>query len=183
MKIYWIATLIGLMLCGCLKDRTFDLIQSETDIQITAGLVVVNEICASGSTYTSEFGGTSPDWFEIFNPSQDTIILAGNRWYVTDDPALPSKYLLPEIKIAPHKFFVVCCDNADSVALQVHTNFSLSSNGESVGIYYKTDAGPYTKIDEHAYVSATAGISIGRIPDGTTNWANCSLMTPGTANQ
>lgn len=177
------AIVIAIFFFGCMKDRTFDIVLSDSDKQIEAGMVLVNEICASGSTYTNEFGGSSPDWFEIYNPGSDTLLLDSARWYVTDDLTLPFKFMLPKIKLAPGKFFVVCCDGIDSIAQQIHTNFSLSSNGEDIGIYYRTDAGPFILIDDHEYSSAVSGVSVGRIPDGSENWSNCSLMSPGTPNQ
>lgn len=177
------AILIAALQIGCMKDRSFDIILSETDKQVEVGMVLINEVCASGSTYTNEFGGSSPDWFEIYNPGDDTLTLDSARWYITDDLTLPFKFMLPKVKISPRNFFVVCCDGIDSIAQQVHANFSLSSNGESLGIYYKTDAGPFILIDDHSYSSAVSGISIGRIPDGSENWTNCSLMSPGTSNQ
>ena len=175
----------GILLCvtSCMKDRTFNIALSDADKQVTVGTVLINEICASGSTYTNEFGGSSPDWLEIYNPNFDTLKLEKDRWYVTDETTFPYKFALPEIKIPPRKFFIICCDSNDSIAQQVHTNFSLSSNGETVAVFYKTEAGPFLQIDVHSYNSAVSGVSIGRIPDGSTNWANCSLMTPGTSNQ
>jgi hypothetical protein len=183
MKKSLLLLIIPLFLSACMKDRTFNIVLSGTDKEITPGMLVINEICSSGSTYTNEFGGTSPDWFEIYNPGSDSVTLVKDHWYVTDDQTLPFKYDLPRIIIPPHKFFVVCCDGIDSIATQIHTNFSLSSNGESVGLYYKTDGGPFILIDDHTFGSATASVSFGRIPDGSSNWTTCTLMTPGTPNQ
>jgi hypothetical protein len=179
-KLFFI--IVSVCLSACLKDRTFDIVISDKDKQVTRGIILINEISANGSTFSSEFGGYV-DWIEFYNPGSDTINLSDGRWYTTDDLSFPNKYQLPERKIAPHGFLVICCDGVDSVNQQIHTNFSLSSNGESAGLYYKTDGGPFTEIDSHVFGAQAASVTIGRIPDGSSNWTSCSLMTPGSPNQ
>lgn len=172
-----------LILFSCTKDRSFNVPDdTNTGVIIQAGSLKVNELCATGSTYTNELG-TPTDWFEIYNPSSDTFTLSSGRWYCTDNQSMPTQYVLPEIKIAPRGFFVIQCDSRDTVANQVHTNFNLSSAGEAIGLFYRKSDGTVLQVDYRSFAAQTSGTSMGLLPDGSDNWTRCSTMTPGASNR
>ncbi|HEU4716351.1 MAG TPA: lamin tail domain-containing protein [Bacteroidia bacterium] len=188
--------LLLLFLGGCTKDRIFPvpetpLTQQDTLSVITGtsgqhmilhpGDLLINEFVATGSTYPNELGSPS-DWVELYNSRTDTVIMYSGYWYTTDTLGEPGKYPFPvTIKIPPHSYYVYQCDGNDSYVTQVHTNFKLSASGEQIGLYYSSDGNSFRAIDSYTFSAQTAGLSTGRIPDGSTTW-NTLAPTPGTSN-
>lgn len=120
-----------------------------------------------------------PDWLEIYNTSTNPVTLSGK--YLTDDLTVPNKYLIPEgVTIAPGGFVVFYADGEPHQG-PLHTNFRLSKNGESIGLY-DSDANGMALIDAYAYGSQANPTSEGRYPDGTARWTTLSAPTPGAVN-
>jgi len=73
--------------------------------------LVINE--GSNKNYSSiqDENMEYPDWIEIYNPGSDTINLAG--YSLTDDINNPSKWVFPNIPIAPGEFRVIFCSGKD----------------------------------------------------------------------
>jgi len=78
--------------------------------EITAQ-VVINE--GSNKNYLSykDEDGKYPDWIEIYNPGSDTVHLAG--YSLTDDISAPSRWVFPNVSLAPGEFKVVFCSGND----------------------------------------------------------------------
>lgn len=97
---------------------------------------------------TSEFATPAPpaaappapeflDWVELANTGTETADLGG--WTLTDDPGQPPKWAFPPgTTLAPGGFLVVACSGRDVTTPApgglLHTNFSLSSNGEYLAL-------------------------------------------------
>jgi hypothetical protein len=179
--------LLSFSLNSCVKDRFEDGIDKNpndtTSIQITAGIIKINEIQAAGNVNQNEFGELA-DWIEIYNPTLNNITLAKGKWWITDDAFNnQKKYQIPvSITIPALGFWVVWCDNRDTFANDVHTNFALSSSGEDIGLYYENNDGNLIEIDIYSYPPQQGGTSIGRFPDGSDNWQVFSIPTPGQPN-
>lgn len=181
MKHTLLAVLAALSLTGCVKDRVLDLSSSSSSGGIAPGVLKVNEFIAAGSPNANEFGTTS-DWLEIYNPADTTFNLRAGQWYASDDLTTPRKYALPALSIPGHGFLVIWCDGLDTVATQVHTNFSLSSAGEDVLLYYE-GGGHAFEVDSYTFPAVTnSGSSTGRLPDGGATWTTFSTPTPGASN-
>ncbi|HQW25444.1 MAG TPA: lamin tail domain-containing protein [Saprospiraceae bacterium] len=73
--------------------------------------VVINE--GSNKNYLSykDEDGKYPDWIEIYNPGSDTVHLAG--YSLTDDISAPSRWVFPNVSLAPGEFKVVFCSGND----------------------------------------------------------------------
>ncbi|MBK7945567.1 MAG: hypothetical protein IPJ85_09775 [Flavobacteriales bacterium] len=173
------------LLAACVKDRTFPPRTgggSNGSIVITQGLLKVNELVAAGSTNVNEFG-TAEDWFEIYNTRTEAFTLQAGEWFVSDGgPSVPMKYELPEVTIPALGHLVIWCDNLNTFETQIHTNFALSSAGEHLVIYYKSDTTEFV-VDEYAFGPwSTPGASLGRSPDGGDNWVTFTHPTPGAPN-
>ncbi len=110
---------------------------SQDSVNITSqkGLII-KTIVAKGSIKENEFGNRS-DWIEIFNISDDTINLGLKKWFITDNPKRLKKYKLPSVIIHPNSSIIVWCDDEAKVRKQIHTNFKLSSYGESITLSCK----------------------------------------------
>lgn len=172
-------------MAGCVKDRIIPPRtdgEGSTNTSIGPGLLKVNEFVAAGSTNINEFG-SAEDWFEIYNTSSASVTLQAGMWFVSDaGPSSPTKYQLPEVTIPGNGHLTIWCDNQNTVATQIHTNFGLSSAGEHLVIYYQGDSASFV-VDDYAYGPQTnPGSSMGRSPDGSDNWIMFTNPTPGAPN-
>ncbi len=179
------AVFILFSLNGCVKDRIEDIIPplDTTVVDITPGVLKINEIQAAGNVNQDEFGQLS-DWIEIYNPNLEAVTMTQGRWWITDDAfSNPKKYQIPiTVTIPPLGFLLIWANNKDTYVTQIHTNFALSSAGEDVGLYYEDNQGNLIEIDQYSYPAQQSGTSIGRFPDGTPNWQVFSIPTPGQPN-
>jgi CotH kinase protein/Lamin Tail Domain/Secretion system C-terminal sorting domain/Chitobiase/beta-hexosaminidase C-terminal domain len=73
--------------------------------------VVINE--GSNKNYSSiqDEDREYPDWIEIYNTGADTVQLAG--YSLTDNMADPTRWVFPNVKLAPAEYLVVFCSGKD----------------------------------------------------------------------
>lgn len=122
--------------------------------------VYINEIYASGD-----------DWIELFNKSAEAKDIGGYKIY--DDAT--NKYTLPSGTLVPaNGFLIIHCDDLNS---GLHTNFKLTSAGETVYLESGTDV-----IDKVTYPVLDNGQSYGRYPDGSATFAVSGNTTQGSSN-
>ncbi|MEM7532267.1 MAG: lamin tail domain-containing protein [Chloroflexota bacterium] len=121
---------------------------------------------------------TTPDWIELYNPTDVAIGLDG--FYLTDDLADPIKYAIPNgLSVPAGGYLLFYADNEPEAGPQ-HTNFGLSNNGEAIGLFSPFGA---HAIDTIVYDQHPEDVSRGRFEDGTENWALLICPTPGQANE
>ncbi len=170
---------------SCMKDRTFPLPPGniigpggKDDIQV--GTLRVNEIVATGSTLDNSLTPAS-DWIELFNTTQDTIVLKEGQWYMSDSLNRPEKQKLPELTIMPRGYLIVWADSKDTlvyeggVLKEVHVKFGLNKDMEDVVLFYKKNSTEKFVVDYISYGPQQNGKSYGRMPDGTSN---IDFLTP-----
>jgi hypothetical protein len=122
--------------------------------------VYINEIYASGD-----------DWIELYNSNSSSKDISGFKIY--DDAA--NKYTIPAgTSIAANGFLILLCDDLNT---GLHTNFKLSSAGETVYLESKNET-----IDMVTYPSLDNGQSYGRYPDGSTTFAVSGTTTQNASN-
>lgn len=140
--------------------------------------VCINEYMNSNSTALVLPDGTAPDWIELHNPTANAINLGG--WWITDDPAVPDKHVLPSnLRIRAGEFLLLYADD-DVEDGEDHVGFSLDKEGETLRL---TD--PDGKVEVVEVGLGTTDFSTTRIPDCCTGagcWSSVSLGTPGTTN-
>lgn len=99
--------------------------------------VRINEISAANITGLRDEDNEPQDWVELFNTSSNTISLAG--WSLTDDEDEPEKWVFPPVSIAGRGYLIVFCSGKDrkptTPGSRLHSNFSLSPDGEFLGLY------------------------------------------------
>lgn len=140
----------------------------------------VNEIMADNDAILEDPDepGEFPDWFEIYNPTAETIDL--NGMYLTDDLSDTTQYLISgTLPITPDGFLIFYADDDDEQGI-LHTNFKLGASGESValvGIDGITIVDSYTWTDQQE-----TDVSIGRLPDGSPNWQTLLCASPRASN-
>ncbi len=143
--------------------------------------VSINEwMAGNGNSLADPADGHFEDWFELYNPSTNTVDLAGH--YLTDSLTNAAgvvtnkfKYLIttngPHV-IAPHGYLLVWADNETGQNLSLgvprpdlHVSFALSVGGEAIGLF----AADGTQIDYVTFGVQTNDVSEGRVPDGGAN--------------
>lgn len=138
--------------------------------------VIINEIMAvNRATYAAQ-DGLYYDYIELYNASSESVDLGG--WYLSDSIDYPRKWRLPEdTVIASGEYLIVFASGLDRKEdrTQLHTNFSLSSEGESVIL--SDSAGRI--MDRVDFDLMKADVAYSLQSDGT--WANAT-GTPGSAN-
>ncbi len=169
---------------SCTKDRIFE----KDPIIITPSdsnafyYIKINEVLAKGSLLTTDLGNTS-DWIELYNSASQSYTLKQGTWFISDNPADPEKFELPERTIGPGDFLVIFCDDSIRLAPQIHTNFGLSSSGEHVALYHKVNNVSFVVDSTSFGLQTEDNMSNARTPDGVNNWIYPSNPTPGNPNQ
>ena len=137
--------------------------------------VRINEVLANNTTVLSN-GGQFPDLIELYNHGDSAVDLSGMS--ITDTTATPRKFVFPAgTTIAPGQYLILYADSK-TVPGQIHTGFSLKSDGEGVYLYNTLAAGG-AQIDGVTFGAQLDNLSIGRAADGS--WV-LNQPTFGSAN-
>ncbi len=141
---------------GCNSDDTApDLVKADQSL-------FINEISANDS----------PDWLELYNPADTDVNLEGYKIY--DDVENP--YVLgADVTIPAKGFKVLYCDD---LAEGDHTNFKLSSNGETVTFVNAKNE----LLDEVHFPAMEKGEVYARSQDGSASWGLTTSPTKGANN-
>jgi hypothetical protein len=102
-------------------------------VPATAAPLITEFVAANSSTLADEDGAFS-DWIEIFNPDAESLNLAG--WYLTDSANSKTKWQFPSVTMPGGGYLIVFASNKNrrNPSGPLHTNFSLSANGEYLGL-------------------------------------------------
>lgn len=141
-----------------------------------SGQIVINELMADNETAVPN-GDEHPDYVELYNPSTQPVSLAGMS--LTDDPAVPRKFVFPAGATIPAQgFFLVWCDT-NTVAAGLHAGFGLGADGDELRLYA---ANGITLLSEIVFGLQAPDFSVGRVPDGAVTWV-LTEPTPLAANE
>ena len=144
---------------------------------LPGGGVVINEVLANNATL-EESDGSKPDWIELYNSSANPIDLGDMS--LTDDSTVARRWIIPSGTILNNGAYLkIRCDSG-LPSSTTNTGFALKANGGSVFLFDKiaNGSGPLSSV---AYGLQAADFSIGRVPNGTTNWV-LTIPTLGGAN-
>lgn len=99
-----------------------------------AAQAVITEVMADNESTLPDEDGAFSDWIEIHNPTSAALDLGG--WHLTDSAATPEMWRFPEVTLEPGGFLVVFASgkNRTIPGKPLHTNFSLSKNGEYLAL-------------------------------------------------
>ncbi|HXG49315.1 MAG TPA: lamin tail domain-containing protein, partial [Methylomirabilota bacterium] len=99
--------------------------------------VRINELMAANVSGLRDEDGELQDWVELYNTGSNAVSLAG--WSLTDDEEEPAKWVFPAVSIPPRGYLLVFCSGKDrrptAGTAPLHSNFSLSPEGEFIGLY------------------------------------------------
>ncbi|MBI4659625.1 MAG: lamin tail domain-containing protein [Verrucomicrobia bacterium] len=142
--------------------------------------LIISEFLTDNTAGIKDENGTRSDWIELLNLGSDAVNLEG--WYLTDDPALLTKWRFPEVPLAPNSYLRVWAsakDRADA-ATPLHTNFKLASEGGYLALV--DPAKEVVSSFGPSYPPQRPNISYGRdrVDPSLTGYFQSS--TPGTTN-
>ena len=134
----------------------------------------INEVVSSNSLFIDDDGDYS-DWIELYNDSSETISL--KSWYISDDKEDFKKWKFPERQIKAGEYFLIFASDKDKDSKYVHTNFKISSKGETIYLSNQNEE----LIDEIEVPKLNSDISYG-ISITNNNKVYFSNTTPGKQN-
>jgi hypothetical protein len=137
--------------------------------------IFINEFMADNShTILSPDFQEAADWLELYNAADSIIDLSG--YYLTDDLASPRKWVIPYgTTIRPGWHLLFWADGRDTLR---HLNFSLSKDGEQIGLFSPDGQ----VVDTLTFSAQISDISYGRYPDGGQTWYFFDKPTPAADN-
>ncbi len=144
--------------------------------QFVAAQVIINEYQSKNQRDLEDEDGDTPDWIELFNTSAEQLDLSG---YVLSDDTLQGKWNLPIGTILEaNEYLVIFASGKNRAFPNLHTSFSLSSEGEPVVLF-----APDGQIaDQLVAQPLEVHRSFGRLVDGEQETAVLYEATPGTSN-
>lgn len=137
--------------------------------------VRINEVMTDNSLFAPAANGKCYDWIELHNSSEEAVDLSGH--YISDNPDKLDKFLIESLVMEPGEYVVIYMSRLSGVDENgmLHTNFALSSLGES--IYVSNSEG--TIISTLTVPEGGSNISYG-IYNNKLVWL--STPTPGAEN-
>ncbi len=139
-----------------------------------APLVTLNEMVSNNATGIQDQDGDYSDWIELYNTSSSVSVnLLGLKLQDTSN-----EWVFPDITMNPQSYLIVFASGKDRLMGELHTNFGLSSSGETLslvnlnGVVINTVEIPPLYPDE----------SYGRFPNGSGDYQVFVNATPGTEN-
>ena len=129
---------------------------------------------SSNSLFIDDDGDYN-DWIELYNASSETISL--KSWYISDDKEDIKKWKFPDRQIKAGEYFLIFASDKDKNSKYVHTNFKISSKGETIYLSNQNEE----LIDEIQIPKLLTNISYG-ISIENNDKIYYSESTPGAYN-
>lgn len=120
--------------------------------------VYITEVCAVNPIRSGE-----NDWIELYNGTGNTVDLTG--WYLSDDPAVPTKYCMTGGTVAPGEHFVIEATSHTSRQKIGVATFGISPSGDTIVLSDREGS----VVDTFETGALSLGITSGRIesdPEG-----------------
>jgi CotH kinase protein/Chitobiase/beta-hexosaminidase C-terminal domain/Lamin Tail Domain/Secretion system C-terminal sorting domain/Right handed beta helix region len=149
--------------------------RNDLDLDLIKELnIFINEVFTTKSSVDGQ-----SDWIEIYNGGNSPVNI--QNMFLSDDVATLSKFLIlssgDETVIGGKSFKIFWADNDETLGLD-HTNFKLSSKGETVFLVQKDGI---TVQDKLQFPPLLEGQTFGRYPDGADS-LSILFPTPNSIN-
>ena len=166
------------------RRRAGACVQSLEARTLLAGNFVISEFVASNTSTVADEDGQFNDWIEVHNTSASPAGVGG--YSLTDDPALPRKWVFPNVTVPGNGYLLVFADGKDrrpADGSRLHANFSLNGDGEYLALFEPNGTTVATQLAP-AYPNQGADVSYGTDPasPGGATWRYFATPTPGAAN-
>ncbi|WP_313805895.1 CotH kinase family protein [Flavobacterium sp.] len=140
--------------------------------------LVINEILSTNVNSLTDENNDHEDWVELYNNGASPIGLLGHG--LTDDPASPFKWTFPQVTLNPGEYLLIWCSdkNRRVPGSPLHTNFKISSSGETVVLTNPSG----TTLQTVNPVSLQSDVSYGRFPNATGAFTFFLPATPNAVN-
>jgi hypothetical protein len=143
----------------------------------------LNEVEPENLTGLTNSAGQHAPWVELFNPSTNTVALAG--LYLTDTYADLANWAFPSgASIGPGQFLVIFVDGQTNLSTlsQLHTSFALSGGSGALALS-RLFAGQPQVLDYVNYTNLPPNWSYGSLPNGQS-FVRVAFYspTPGASN-
>jgi CotH kinase protein/Lamin Tail Domain/Chitobiase/beta-hexosaminidase C-terminal domain/Fn3 associated len=143
--------------------------------------VSITEFMAANQNTLNDEDGASSDWIEIYNAAAEPVNLEG--WYLTDTRANLVKWRFPFDVLQPKDYLVVFASGKNRAVpgRQLHTSFSLKSDGEYLGLIWTNGL---TIVSEFAptYPPQQTDVSYGRDAADPSRVGYFQIPSPGVQN-
>lgn len=158
---------------------------ASTPVQATVHDIIINEIQVANIDQFIDPSFNYGGWIELYNPT-DTVLYI-SRMYISDDPAVPTKYRFASTmgSIKPHGYRAIWFDHyAKSGDTRYSTNaykqvdFTLNVEGGTIYLYDSSG----NLVASQTYPPAYSRASYARTTDGGPIWAYTSTPTPEASN-
>ncbi len=97
------------------------------------GTIRINEFMTGNDRTLADEDGDYSDWIELMNVGATPVNLTG--WGLSDDLYQPHRWVFPSRNLQPGEILVVWASSKNRSGPALHTNFSLSAEGEPVVLY------------------------------------------------
>lgn len=168
---------------GIIQDEPQTTITLNQDLNLTAIFTesnsefFINEFLALNDSIFQDEAGEFDDWIEIYNSGDEPENIGG--LYISDNAENLMKWMIPNgTFIQPQNFLLFWADE-DQEQGELHTNFKLNGEGESLLL---VDHDGITILDSISYGTQSNNISYGRMPDGGNVWQFFENPTPDSSN-
>lgn len=152
----------------------------DTNPDVNAPPVVINEFLASNATGYTDEAGEYDDWVEIYNTG-DTLVQLDGLYLSDDRQAQPTRWAFPDGQgIDAHSYFLVWCDAQVEQGTN-HASFKLNKSGDQLNIFYVEGGNDPVQVDAITYEEQTTDMSFARVPDGSLEWVQ-GTPTPNATN-
>lgn len=158
-------------------DGRYTFLRNYLNSQTQPSDLRINELVTINSGATRDNAGDADPWVELYNLGPGPIDTRG--YYLSDDPANPTKWPLPARTLADGEYLVVWLDNEPSEGDR-HASFRLNENGGALHLF--SPAAGASAIDTVAYSNLRAGQSFMRVGWFGTRWSVTAVPSAGAAN-
>jgi len=136
----------------------------------------INEMMSNNVSSIQDNDGDYSDWIELYNPATSAVSMQG--YHLTDEIQYLDKWQIPNTAIVGGGYLLIFASGKNLGQPEFHTNFSVSSSGESIYLVDPTGV----ILDSCPSVSLLTDQSYARISDCASTWIVSSLVTPGSEN-
>lgn len=131
--------------------------------------VVINEGSNRNYSTIADEDGEYPDWVELLNTGADTISLL--NFSISDQPDNPTKWIFPNIKLAPGAFKTILCSGKDRKPL---SGF--------VHVFTAVEFNPITGWNTHSFTTPFYWDGISNILVNTCSYSSAGYTTNSVFN-